>query len=241
MRRRAIALLVAAVAAVVPAACDTGDGRELRPPTASERAAVPTTTSTTQVLPSLPLDAAVSAAPTVSTPPTVSTVPPATAATSPSLPATPTTEPGAFGLQAPWTTGGAIDARFTCDGAGLSPTLFWTAPPAGTVELALVVSDADAQGFVHWAAVGIPPTAGEVGEGATITGALEGVNDFGAPGWDGPCPPAPGETHTYRFALYALGQRTELPEGFTGDEVTAFAQAVAVGYTDTTGTYTRAG
>ena len=38
-------------------ACDTGDGRELRPPTSDERAGVPTTTSTTtSSLPGVPLD-----------------------------------------------------------------------------------------------------------------------------------------------------------------------------------------
>ncbi len=225
MRRRSLALLAAVV---VLGACDTGDGRELRQPTASERSGVPTTTTTTPVLPSLPLDAVGGAATSVSTAPT-------SAGT-----ATSTTLPGTFGLQAPGLAGGVIDTRFTCDGAGASPVLTWTAPPTGTIELALLVTDDDAGGFVHWAVVGIPPTAGEVGEGATITGAVEGVNDFGAVGWDGPCPPAPGETHNYRFALYALGQQNELPEAFTGDDLATFANSTALGYDDLTATYTRA-
>ncbi|MGH9272880.1 MAG: YbhB/YbcL family Raf kinase inhibitor-like protein, partial [Ilumatobacteraceae bacterium] len=221
VRRRSIALLAALV---VLGACDSGDGRQLRPPTASERAGVPTTTTTTPVLPSLPLDAAGQAS--------VSTVPTSAGATS-------TTLPGTFGLQAPDLADGAIDARFTCDGAGASPVLTWTAPPTGTIELALLVTDDDAGGFVHWAVAGIPPAAGEVGEGATVTGAFEGVNDFGAVGWDGPCPPAPGETHTYRFALYALGQQSELPEAFTGDDLATFATSTALGYAELSATYTR--
>ena len=108
--------------------------------------------------------------------------------------------------------------RFTCDGEDRSPLLIWSAPPAGTVELALLVTDDDAGGFVHWAVAGIPPTAGEVGEGAQITGAIEGRNDFGDPGWSGPCPPA-GAPHTYRFTLYALSQQAELPEDFTGADL----------------------
>ena len=124
-----------------------------------------------------------------------------TAATTTAVPA-----PRPFSLALPWANGGTIDPRFTCDGADLSPLMTWTAPPAGTVELALLVTDDDANGYVHWAVAGIPPTAGEKGEGATITGAVEGVNDFGETGWGGPCPPA-GAPHTYRFSSYALASR----------------------------------
>jgi Raf kinase inhibitor-like YbhB/YbcL family protein len=116
----------------------------------------------------------------------------------------------------------------------------WTAPPAGTVELALVVTDDDAGGFVHWAVAGIAPTAGETGEGATITGALEGVNDAGTVGWTGPCPP-PGAPHTYRFTMYALAQQAELPDGFTGADLVAVAEPASTAIAELTGTYTRAG
>ena len=112
----------------------------------------------------------------------------------------------------------------------------WTAPPAGTVELALLVTDDDADGFVHWAVAGIPPSSGEIGEGAQITGAIEGVNDFGQPGWGGPCPPA-GAPHTYRFSLYALSQQAELPDGFTGAELPAIAGPAALAVAESTGTY----
>lgn len=37
----------------------------------------------------------------------------------------------------------------------------------------------------------------------------EGRNDFGAPGYRGPCPP-PGKPHRYVFALYALDAEPEL-------------------------------
>jgi Raf kinase inhibitor-like YbhB/YbcL family protein len=223
--RRMLVLLAVAVAL---GACDTGDGRQLREPTVSQRVAMPTTTTTTQVLASLPLDVGGQGATSTAASPM-----PAGAATS-------TTLPGTFALQAPSFPGGVIDGRFTCDGAGLTPALTWTAPPPGTVELALLVIDDDAEGFVHWAVAGIPPSAGSVAEGATITGGSEGVNDFGAVGWDGPCPPSPGETHRYRFSLYALGQQNELAEGFNGDDLATFANSTAIGYAETTATYTRA-
>ena len=93
---------------------------------------------------------------------------------------------------------------------------------------------------MHWAVAGIPATAGEVGEGAQITGAVEGRNDFGDPGWSGPCPPA-GAPHTYRFTLYALSQQAELPEDFTGADLAAVATSANLGLAESTGVYTRAG
>jgi Raf kinase inhibitor-like YbhB/YbcL family protein len=144
-----------------------------------------------------------------------------------------------FTIQAPWPDGGAIDVRFTCDGEDRSPALSWSTPPPGTVELALVVTDDDAEDFVHWAVAAIPPTTLQVGEGAQITGAIEGVTDFGSAGWGGPCPPGAGETHRYRFSLYALGQQTELPDDFTGDELINVAASTALAFAEVTGNYTR--
>ena len=207
---RAVPLIAVAAALV---ACDSGDGRELRAPTSDERAAVPTTTTTTTSLPGVPLE-------------DVST----------STALTTTTVAQGFTLQLPWAPGGPIDVRFTCQGEDRSPLLVWTAPPAGTIEMALLVTDDDADGFVHWAVAGIPPSSGENGEGAQFIDALEGTNDFGRPGWAGPCPPA-GASHTYRFRLYALSQQAELPEGFTGAELQAIAGPAALAVAESTGTY----
>ncbi len=99
--------------------------------------------------------------------------------------------------------GEPIPARHTCDGDDVSPALAWTAPPAGTVALALRVDDPDAgrYPFTHWLAWGLPVGAGELGEG--VAAPAEGRNDFGAPGYRGPCPP-PGKPHRYVFTLCAL-------------------------------------
>jgi Raf kinase inhibitor-like YbhB/YbcL family protein len=99
--------------------------------------------------------------------------------------------------------GETIPVRHTCDGDDLSPPLAWTAPPAGTGALALCVDDPDAgrYPFTHWLAWGLAPSAGSLGEGEP--GPEEGRNDFGAPGYRGPCPP-PGRPHRYVFRLYAL-------------------------------------
>jgi len=74
-----------------------------------------------------------------------------------------------------------------------------------------------------------------------ITGASEGVNSFGAAGWGGPCPPSPGETHTYRWTMYALAQQSELPAGFTAAELQQLAIDAGFASAQVTGTYTRAG
>lgn len=105
--------------------------------------------------------------------------------------------------------GEPIPARHTCDGDDLSPPLAWTAPPEGTVGLALCLDDPDAgrYPFTHWLAWGLPPTAGSLGEGEAAPG--EGRNDFGAPGYRGPCPP-PGKPHRYLFRLYALDAEPNL-------------------------------
>ncbi len=215
-------MLCALIGAAVLAGCDTDDGRTLRPPTSEQRAAMTTTTSTTTTVVAYP-----------GAPGAATTLPGAVAPT-----AAPASTAATFSLQLPWTEGAPIDVRFTCDGEDRSPALRWTAPPAGTVEMALLMTDDDADGYVHWAVAAIAPSAGEVGEGATITGAIEGVNDFGDVGWGGPCPPK-GETHTYRFMLYALDQQAELPEDFGGDDLAAVAQPAALAVARATGTYTR--
>jgi Raf kinase inhibitor-like YbhB/YbcL family protein len=99
--------------------------------------------------------------------------------------------------------GGLIPVRHTCDGDDVSPPLAWTAPPDGTVGLALCLDDPDAgrYPFTHWLAWGFPAAAGGLGEGDAAP--AEGRNDFGAPGYRGPCPP-PGKPHRYVFRLYAL-------------------------------------
>jgi Raf kinase inhibitor-like YbhB/YbcL family protein len=110
--------------------------------------------------------------------------------------------------------GGEIPARHTCEGEDLSPPLAWSAPPAGTKSLALVVDDPDAPDpraprttWVHWVLYNLPPGAGSLPEGvgreaALPAGAREGLNDWQRPGYRGPCPPV--GRHRYFHKLHAL-------------------------------------
>jgi Raf kinase inhibitor-like YbhB/YbcL family protein len=106
--------------------------------------------------------------------------------------------------------GGPILAGHTCDGADVSPPLAWASTPPAA-ELAVVVRDPDADGFVHWVVTGIDPLVQGLGEGGVPEGAIEHPNDFGQAGWRGPCPPD-GETHTYEVAVYALPEPLVLSE-----------------------------
>lgn len=136
-----------------------------------------------------------------------------------------------------FTDGEAIPAEFTCDGLDRQPVLSWTGTPNGTAELALVMHDPDAGGFVHWVVAAIPADVDELG-GELPQGAVAGRNDFGEGGYLGPCPPS--GNHGYVFTLYALSAALEL------DGVPT-ARAVRQGASDRTlatavlnGTYRRA-
>lgn len=104
---------------------------------------------------------------------------------------------------------GKIPGKYTCDGANLSPLLSWSGAPGGTRSFALVCADPDAPAgtWYHWAVYDIPPHVEALpenrtpGQGGTIR---EAINDFGRPGYGGPCPPHGHGTHHYHFTLYAL-------------------------------------
>lgn len=144
-----------------------------------------------------------------------------------------------FEITLPWAEGGEIPQRFTCDGRDVSPAISWVGLPEGTVEVAIVVLDTDANSFAHWLVAGIDPATTQVEEGAPLTQAIVGTNDAGTLGWSGPCPPA-GETHTYEFEVHALSQQVEVPTGATAEELLRSIDFATVAAAFGTGVYTRA-
>jgi Raf kinase inhibitor-like YbhB/YbcL family protein len=129
--------------------------------------------------------------------------------------AAPSVAPGTLRLSSPaFGEGQAIPTEYTCLGDDVSPPLAWSGVPAGTGELALVVRDPDADGFVHWVVTGLPPTIGGLARGNPPAQAVEALNDFGRAGWSGPCPPS--GTHNYDFRLYALAQPSGIAAGTDG-------------------------
>jgi Raf kinase inhibitor-like YbhB/YbcL family protein len=121
--------------------------------------------------------------------------------------------------------GSSIPKKFSCDGPDVSPALSWGDPPAGTRSLAIIADDPDAPAgtWVHWVLYDLPADTRKLPEGVAKdrelpNGALQGRNDFGKIGYNGPCPPR-GSEHRYFFKLYALDSRTGLKAGATKSEL----------------------
>lgn len=136
--------------------------------------------------------------------------------------------------------GQAIPVRFTCEGEDRSPPLRWGEPPAGTRSLVLIVDDPDAPNglFRHWGAFNIPAAARELAEGTSAP--AEAQNDFGKPGYGGPCPPQGHGPHRYHFKLYALdADALGLPTGIGIKELEAEARKHAIGQAELVGTFER--
>lgn len=115
--------------------------------------------------------------------------------------------------------GGRLPERFTADGEGVSPPLFWTGVPEGTECLALIVEDPDApapQPLVHAVIWGLP-VDGDLKEGAIradgagdAEGKDVGRNSYLGESWLPPDPPTGHGPHNYAFQLFALGGGCEI-------------------------------
>ena len=137
--------------------------------------------------------------------------------------------------------GGTIPVRFTCNGAGTSPPLAWSSVPAGARELALIVEDPDADRFVHWTVVAIPPAVRGAAPGRPPRGGVETGNSFGDRGWGGPCPPKGDPPHRYVFTVYALDGRLGLDAGASADDVRSAIAGHALARGTLTGRFARSG
>jgi Raf kinase inhibitor-like YbhB/YbcL family protein len=119
--------------------------------------------------------------------------------------------------------GGPIPKLYTCDGKDVSPPLSWTGVPEAAKSLALICDDPDAPRgtWTHWMTFNIPPDTRELPEGVPPEprwgAATQGKNDFGKPGYGGPCPPR--GTHHYIFRLYALDTTLDPASADTKDRL----------------------
>jgi hypothetical protein len=136
--------------------------------------------------------------------------------------------------------GQPIPAQFTCDGADQTPLLNWSEPPAGTKSFALVIDDPDAPSgtFRHWGVYDIPASARAIGGGQRIGNEVN--NDFGKPGYGGPCPPKGHGPHHYHFKLFALNvDKLDIGAGAKVADVEIAATRHAIGQGELIGTYER--
>ncbi|HEV7575392.1 MAG TPA: YbhB/YbcL family Raf kinase inhibitor-like protein, partial [Caldimonas sp.] len=106
-----------------------------------------------------------------------------------------------------------IPARYTADGAGVSPPLQWRGVPADAASLALIVEDADAptpQPLVHAIVVDLEAADGALAEAALPSNENEGSgvrvgrNSYLQTAWLPPDPPPGHGVHRYAFQLFAL-------------------------------------
>ena len=136
--------------------------------------------------------------------------------------------------------GQPIPTQFTCDGPDQTPALHWGEPPAGTKSFAFVIDDPDAPSgtFRHWGVFDIPASARSIGGGQKI--GTEVTNDFGKPGYGGPCPPKGHGPHHYHFKLFALNtDKLNLSTSAKVKDVEAAAQQHAIAEGELIGTYER--
>jgi hypothetical protein len=140
-----------------------------------------------------------------------------------------------------------IPAKHTCEGADVAPPLSWAEPPAGTKSFVLIVDDPDAPDpaapqmtWVHWVLYNIPKNARSLSEGAKPlpSGSSEGVNDWQAVGYRGPCPPT--GRHRYFHKLYALDTELALMKP-TKDDLLDAIEGHVLAKGELIGTYQKTG
>jgi Raf kinase inhibitor-like YbhB/YbcL family protein len=143
--------------------------------------------------------------------------------------------------------GAEIPVKYTCEGADVAVPLAWGEPPAGTKSFVLIVDDPDVPDpaapeytWTHWVLFNIPKSARTLPEGAKPlpSGTSDGLNDWKAPGYRGPCPPQ--GRHRYFHKLYALDTELALMKPSKGEVEDAMAgHVLAKG--ELIGTYQKTG
>lgn len=139
---------------------------------------------------------------------------------------------------------GNIPARYTGEGADVSPPLSWSDAPDGTAAFAVICHDPDAPlvkpgtyGFVHWVLYDLPGSITGLDE-ATTEGTA-GVNDFGKNGYGGPMPPEGHGIHHYFFWVVALDRRLDLAPGLSMWQFLEQSEPHIIGMNRLVGTYER--
>ncbi|HWK35820.1 YbhB/YbcL family Raf kinase inhibitor-like protein [Sphingomonas sp.] len=155
----------------------------------------------------------------------------------------------ALDLRSPaFANGARLPVRFTADGAGVSPPLFWTGVPDGTDSLVLLVEDPDAptpSPLVHAIMWGLPGADGQLAEGAIVADGAGGEagdvgrNSFRREGWLPPDPPTGHGEHRYAFQLFALAPGGDPGETPNRSNAVAVMRGRVLAAGLLTGTYSR--
>jgi Raf kinase inhibitor-like YbhB/YbcL family protein len=142
-------------------------------------------------------------------------------------------------------TGERIPDKFTCQGDNISPYLYWSSVPTGTISFALITEDIDGPSGIitHWIIFNLPSNIKELSQGIPLqgdlsNGAKQGNNIRGGTGYTGPCPPA-GTTHRYEFTLFALDKSLDLKPGISRADLISAIQGHIIAIAQTMGYYSR--
>jgi Raf kinase inhibitor-like YbhB/YbcL family protein len=141
--------------------------------------------------------------------------------------------------------GQEIPTQYTSDAEGVSPAIKWTPGPSGTQSYALICEDPDAptpQPWVHWLVYDIPADQTSLNESlpkikTLPSGASQGKNSSGAPGYYGPRPPS--GTHRYYFSVFALDRKLDLAPGATKADLVEAMEGHVLAHGVLMGVYTR--
>ena len=136
--------------------------------------------------------------------------------------------PAPFAFYTPaWADGQDVPEEYTCDGAGgwggqNNPKLVWESPPEGTVGFAMIFDDPDAGEYPHWAffvndATVLTVKKATSGTAELADGVVELLSGDGRVGYIPNCPS--GNTHTYRWRMFALDTEIALDESASFSEL----------------------
>jgi len=141
-----------------------------------------------------------------------------------------------------------IPAKYTGEGADVSPPLEWSDPPAGAKSFALICDDPDApmgtwDHWLLWNLAGdlrkLPENVAKTETVAALGGARQGKNSWPKIGYNGPMPPKGHGTHHYHFDLYALDTALDLKTGADKKALLAAMKGHILGKATLMGTYSR--
>ncbi len=141
--------------------------------------------------------------------------------------------------------GGMMPAKYTQEGANVSPPLEISDVPKEAQSLVLICIDPDVpdpakpvRTFIHWVVYNLPPNTKELPEAVDISkipGAQEGQHGRGGTGYIGPRPPI--GVHRYYFKLYAINIDLKFPSPPTAASVLSMIDGHVVATAETMGRY----
>ncbi|MEM0174410.1 MAG: YbhB/YbcL family Raf kinase inhibitor-like protein [Sulfolobaceae archaeon] len=140
--------------------------------------------------------------------------------------------------------GEAIPVKYTCDGEDVSPPLQWS-PVNNAKTYAIIVEDPDAPMgiFIHWVIYNIKSNylPENIPKKEITDFGIQGLNDFGKIGYNGPCPPRTHPAHRYFFRVYALDTELSMYSKINAERLREMMKGHIIDEGYVMGTYKRSG